>query len=83
MWPVPLVDEADITDPDRDGFGEQADLNGLLPRAISYKSGPLTEMVFKRWHRTAVSIRRMKDSQTCDLLLEEMQNMSRLRHPGN
>lgn len=40
-------------------------------------------MVFKRWHRTAVSLRRMKDSRSCDLLLEELHNMSRLRHPGN
>ncbi|XP_045035424.1 inactive serine/threonine-protein kinase TEX14-like isoform X1 [Daphnia magna] len=82
LWPVPLISETEISDPDDDGCGAEADLNGLLPRGIAYRCGPTTEMVSRRWHQTPVTIRRMRDNQPPDLLFEELQSMSRLRHPG-
>lgn len=82
MWPVPLVNESEISDPDDDGCGAETDLNGLLPRGIAYRAGPTTEMVPRRWHQTPVTVRRMKDNQPPDLLFEELHSMSRLRHPG-
>ncbi|XP_046455996.1 uncharacterized protein LOC124203305 isoform X4 [Daphnia pulex] len=82
LWPVPLISESEISDPDDDGCGVEADLNGLLPRGIAYRSGPTTEMIPRRWHQTPVTIRRMRDNQPPDLLFEELQSMSRLRHPG-
>ena len=39
-------------------------------------------MVARRWNQTSVSIRRTRDNQPPDLLLEELHNLSRLRHPG-
>ena len=80
---MPLVDEAEISDPDDDGNDEEADLNGLIPRGVSYRDGPTTEMVPRRWNQTSVTVRRMKDNHQPDLLFEELRSMSRLRHPGN
>lgn len=82
LWPVPLVNESEISDPDDEGCGVEADLNGLLPRGVNYRTGPTTEMVARRWHQTPVSLRRIRDNQPPDLLLEELHSMSRLRHPG-
>lgn len=82
LWPVPLVNESDISDPDNDGYGVEADLNGLLPRGVAYRCGPSTEFVSRRWHQTMISVRRMRDHQPPDLLVEELHNMSRLRHHG-
>ncbi len=78
-----MISESEISDPDDDGCGAEADLNGLLPRGIAYRSGPTTEMISRRWHQTPVTIRRMRDNQPPDLLFEELHSMSRLRHPGN
>ncbi|XP_046446927.1 inactive serine/threonine-protein kinase TEX14-like [Daphnia pulex] len=82
LWPVPLISESEISDPDDDAYGAKADLNGYLPRGIAYRSGPTTEMISRRWLETPVTIRRMKDDQPPDLLFEELHSMSRLRHPG-
>ena len=46
-WPVPLVDEAEISDPDDDGNV-----------GVTYKAGPTTEMVPRRWNQTSVTVRR-------------------------
>jgi hypothetical protein len=77
-----LISESEISDPDDDGCGAEADVNALLPRGIAYRSGPTNEMISRRWHQTPVSIRRMKGNQPPDLLFEELRSMSRLRHPG-
>ena len=82
LWPVPLVNESEIIDPDAEGCGVEADLNGLLPRGVNYRSGPTTEMVGRLWGPTPVTIRRMRDNEPPDLLLEELDSMRRLRHPG-
>ena len=82
LWPVPLVDESEIVDPDEDECGIEAALYGLLPRSVAYRSGATTEMVPRRWHQTPVTVRRIKDHHTSDILLEELHSMSRLRHPG-
>ena len=80
LWPVELIAETDVVDPD-EGSGD--DLNGLLPRGVNYRTGATTEMVARRWNQTSVSVRRTRDNLPPDLLLEELQNLSRLRHPGN
>ena len=78
------MDEAEIieNDPDEDENDEEADLNGLLPRGVAYKSGPTTEMVPRRWHQTPVTVRRMKDNQRPGVPFKELRSISRLRHPG-
>jgi hypothetical protein len=79
---VPLINESEISDPDDEGRGARANLNGFLPRGIAYRSGPTTEMIPRSWYQTPVNIRRMKDEQPPDLLFEELRSMSRLRHHG-
>ena len=82
LWPVPLVDETQLSDPDDDYCDSDAALNGLLPKGVAYRVGPTTEMVPRRWHHTAVTVRRLRENQTPDILFEELHSMSRLRHPG-
>ena len=83
LWPVELVAETDIIDPDKGSGDDGAGLNGLLPREVHYRTGATTEMVARRWNQTSVSVRRTRDNQPPDLLLEELQKLSQLRHPGN
>ena len=82
LWPVPLVDESQLSDPDDDFCEMEAALNGLLPRGVAYRVGPSTEMVPRKWLQTAVSVRRLKENHPPDILFEELHSMSRLRHPG-
>ena len=87
FWPVPLVSESQLSDPDDDYCDVKAALNGLMQKGVAFRVGPTTEMVPRRWHQTPqhhhnISIRRLKNNHPPDILFEELHNMSRLRHPG-
>ena len=76
--PIPLITETELGDDPAD----ESNLDQLLPQGVTYKCGSTSEMVPRRCDRTPVTIRRMKANQPADLLIEELRNISSLRHNG-